>query len=195
MNRNFLPDEKGRKVLRIEAAWSDVSGDYEDILSGRAKVIPGYRSGMVLRGVIEQRLQKQIADELSQRAAQRLTREALRKTGMEAAGRVEISDIECGKGQPFRFTVRFWPRPEIELPDLCSFALTEDDPDLRDAGPQQRLEQAGFAVPDEPMQAGLGEDGGKKSDPSSAAGNRVRLMLKQISRQEGSEVSGADGER
>ena len=133
MNVDFLPDDKGRKVFKIEAAWSDVSADYEDILSGHAKVIPGFRSGMVLRGAIEQRLQKQIVDDLSQRAAQRLAKEALRESGVEAAGRFEISDVECGKGQPFRFTVRFWTRPEIDLPDLCSFALSEDGQDPLDA--------------------------------------------------------------
>ncbi len=175
MNVRFLPDNRGRKVLHVEAAWSDVSADYEDILSGHAKVpIPGFRSGMMPRGVIEQRLQRQIVDDFSQRAAKRLTREVLRKTGMEAAGRVEISNIECGKGQPFRFTVRFWPRPAIELPDLCSCALSGDDP----------------------VRAGFGDEGDNKgSDPSNAAEDRIRLMLKQITRQEGSEVSGADGER
>ncbi len=175
MNIHFLPDNRGQKVLHVEAAWSDVSADYEDILSGHAKVpIPGFRSGMMPRGVIEQRLQKQIVDDLSQRAARRLARKALGESGVEAAGRVEISDIECGKGQPFRFTVRFWPRPAIELPDLCSFALSGDDP----------------------VQAGPGDDGGSKDgEPGTSAENRIRRMLKQIARQEGSEVAGADGER
>src|SRR5512143_949517 len=197
MNVNFLPDDRGRKVLRIEASWCDVSADYEEILSGYARVpVPGFRFGMVPRGVIEQRLQKQIVNDLSQRAAQRLAREALRESGVQAAGRIEVSDIQCGKGQPFRFTVRFWSRPEIKLPDLSSFALSADGVAPRDAESQQLMDQRNFAVPDNPVQAGPGDDDdGKHSDPSNAAENRIRLLLKQIARQEGSEVSGADGER
>ena len=103
-----LDDEKGRKVLQVKAGWNQIAADYDDIVSEYADIhMPGFRPGKVPRRVIEQRLQKQIIDDLSHRAAQRLGREALRETGEECAGPMEIGDIDCGKGKPFQFTVRY----------------------------------------------------------------------------------------
>ena len=197
-----LDDDGGRKVLQVAADWAELATDYEDIVSECARVrIPGFRPGKVPRSVIEQRLQKQILDDLSNRAVQRLGREALRETGGESLGPIEIADIEGGKGRPFQFTVRFWPMPEIDLPDLGSLYIREDGSDPRDMISHRLLEMVSFTVPDELVRAELESDGSSivthEDAEWKAATDRVRLMLilKKIAGKEGIEVTEADVER
>lgn len=196
-----IDSEDGYHPMRVEAAWEEIAADYDDIVSAYAKVrVPGFRPGKVPRSMIEQRLQKQILDDLSHRAAQRLSREALLDAGVKPMGPIEIGDIECGKGKPFRFIARFWPIPEIELPDLESLAIGDDVSDPRDVISRRLLELMNFAVPDELVRAELGadeNDRGKESIAWKAATDRVRLMLilKTIAAKEGIEVSEADVEQ
>jgi FKBP-type peptidyl-prolyl cis-trans isomerase (trigger factor) len=195
-------DDNGKKTLSVEADWAELATDYDDIVSEYANVpIPGFRLGKVPRSVIEQRLQKQILDDLSHRAAQRLGREAVRETGAESLGPTEIGDIEGGKGKPFQFTARFWPMPEIALPDLGLLVVQEDGSDPRDMISHRLLEMVSFTVPDELVRAELELDGSSifthENAEWKAAEDRVRLMLilKRIAGKEGIEVTEADVER
>jgi FKBP-type peptidyl-prolyl cis-trans isomerase (trigger factor) len=201
MISHFLADTDSKNALQVEAAWSEVAAGYDDIVSAYSQVqIPGFRQGKVPRSVIEQRFQKEIVEDLSHRAAQLLGREALRESGVEPLGPIEISDIECGKGKPFRFTARFRPMPEITLPDLGSLAGGNDNLDPRDRISQRLLEQVTFGVPEELVRAEAGDDGGNNAKGSTAwkaASDRVRLMLilKKIAAREGIDVSQEDVER
>ena len=202
MNIMHVDDDGGRKVLRVEADWAEVAVDYDDIVSEYAQVrVPGFRPDKVPRSVIEQRFQKQILDDLSHRAAQRFGREALREIGVESLGPIEIGDIECGKGKPFQFTARFWPMPEIELPDLRSLHIQEDASDPRDMISQRLLEMVKFTVPDELVKAELESDGSAivthENAEWKAATDRVRLMLilKRLAGKEGIDVTEADVEQ
>jgi FKBP-type peptidyl-prolyl cis-trans isomerase (trigger factor) len=49
-----------------------------------------------------------------------LCRQTLEEAGMEVTGPVEVSEIEWERGQNFRFTARFFPLPEFDLPDYRS---------------------------------------------------------------------------
>jgi FKBP-type peptidyl-prolyl cis-trans isomerase (trigger factor) len=194
-----LPDDNGKKVLRAEADWTEIASDYDDIIASYSPVqIPGFRPGRVPRAVIEKRFRQEIVNELEQRTAQRLGREVLSASGAEAMGPIEINDIECGKGKPFRFTARFWLMPEITLPDLGSLALGDDGLDPRDRISQRLLEQVSFDVPDELVEAEAGDDGtnAKGCAAWEAASDRLRLMLilKRIAAREGIEVSPKDVE-
>jgi FKBP-type peptidyl-prolyl cis-trans isomerase (trigger factor) len=194
-----LDDDNGRKTLMVKADWAEVAADYEDIMSEYARVrVPGFRVGKVPRSVIEQRFQKQILDDLSQKAAQRLGREAIRETGIEALGPVQAEAIECVKDKPFRFQVRFHPMPEIALPDIGSLKKDDDSIDARDWISRRLLDLVHFEFPDELVKNELALDGIAGGDLRSpewkAAEERVRLMLilKKIARQEGIEVDETD---
>ena len=201
MKSNFLADNDGKKVLHVEVPWAELAADYDDIVSAYARVqVPGFRPGKVPRGVIEQRLQKQILEDLAERAAHRLGRGALREASAEPLGPLEIGDIECAKGKPFRFFARFWPMPDLALPDPGSLAAPDDGTDPRDRISQRLLELVPFTVPDDVVRAELGDDdrdAGRGSAAWNAACDRVRLMiiLKRLARQEGIEVSEADVEQ
>ncbi len=196
-----LDDENGCRRLAVEADWSAIAADYDDIIAAYSRVqIPGFRSGKVPRSVIEQRLQKQILKDLSRQAALRLGRDAVRESGVESLGAIEISGIECARGTRFRFTARFRPVPEIEVPDLGSLTVRDESSDPKDRISRRLLELIRFDVPAEAVQAELGNDGGTADSSSAAwkaAQDRVRLILilKKIARQEGIEVDEADVER
>lgn len=193
-----LDDESGRKVLQVEAAWSEISADYDNIVAAYARVqIPGFRPGRVPRSVIEQRLQKEIFGELSYRAAQRICGEALRESGTAFMGPIEIRDIECAKEEPFRFFARFWPMPEIALPGPDALAVRDDGSDLRDQVSHRLLELVTFTVPDDVVRAELDENEDERDQAAwKAASDRVRLMLilRRIAYREGIEISERDVE-
>ncbi len=197
-----LNDDGGRKVLQAEADWPGLAADYDDIVAAYASVrVPGFRPGKVPRVTIEQRFQKQILEELSQRAAQRLGREVLREIGAEALGPIEITVIGCERGKSFRFTARYYPMPEIAVPDLRSITSSEDDSDPRDTISHQLLDMVDFAVPDELVRTEL-ESAPNGIDPHESAEwktamDRVRLLLilKKIAVKEGITISEMDVEQ
>jgi trigger factor len=92
----------GYHRISVEADWSELSDEYESIVTEYAKApVPGYRPGKAPKTIIEKRFQKEIIGNLSQRSAQRIGREAIREAGIEALGPVEAEEIECAKGQCF----------------------------------------------------------------------------------------------
>lgn len=198
MKTTRLMDESGYSRFAVEAEWSELAADYEDIMSAYSNVrVPGFRPGKVPRSVIEGRLQKQILEDFSQRVAQRLGKDVLRQANIETIGPVELRDIECGKGKPLKFIVCFLPMPEIELPDLTALYKPQDGSDPRDLISQRLLELVSFNVPDELVRAELGgEDSNDEKGNAlwNAASDRVRLMLilKKIAIREGIEVSESD---
>lgn len=188
--------------MNVEADWSELAADYDDLVSGYAKVsVPGFRPGKVLLAVIEKRFRKEIIDDLSRRAAQRLCREAVREAGVESLGLMETTDIECEKGKPFLFNARYHPMPKIDLPDLSSLKIDSSGTDPLDQISLRLLELVRFDIPDVMVKDELALDGFDRGVPGStewkAASDRLKLMLilKQIARQEGVEVDETDVEQ
>ena len=194
-----LDNNNGFHCLTIEAEWFELSADYNDIVIGYEKArVPGFRPGKVPPYVIEKRFHKEIMDDLSHRAAQRLGREAVREARLEVLGPAEAEEIECAKDQIFRARVRFHLMPDIDLPDLNTLLNGESDKDPRDRISLRLLELVSFDIPDVMVKDELALDGVDDLEPGSAewegARNRIRLMviLKQIAKQEGVEVDEMD---
>jgi len=192
-------DNNGYQVLNIEADWSELVADFDDIVSGYEKVrLPGFRPGKVPRSVIEKKFKKEIIDDLSQRAIQRLGLQALCEAGIETLGPMEAQEIECEKDEPFRFQVRFHPIPEITLPALNDINIDHESTDPRDLISIKLLELIPFEIPDDLVRDELAFEGIAASEPGSkdwkAASDRIRLMLilKKIARHEGIEVDERD---
>jgi FKBP-type peptidyl-prolyl cis-trans isomerase (trigger factor) len=193
----------GYRQMRVEAPWEEIAPDYHDILEDfRGVAVPGFRPGKAPRQVLEVRFKREIVDHLSRRGAGRLCRLALAEAGVQAAGPVEVSEVEWERGQTFRFTARFFPLPEFDLPDYRSWGagiLEADDPpgelSLR------LLERVDFSVPVDLVQGELAFEGQADGEPGSeawqAAARRVKLMLilKRLAREEGIEVEDADVEQ
>ncbi|MCK5845719.1 MAG: hypothetical protein KAG97_13485 [Victivallales bacterium] len=182
--------------LSVEAEWSELSVDYDELLSEYRKLsLPGFRAGKAPLALIEKRFAKEIFEDLSQRAAQRFGREAIRETDTEVWGPAEIENITCKKGEVFRAELRFIPLPEIELPDF-QYLENKD----RDQISITLLEQMQLDVPARLVVDELEVDGLEASAPDgaewSAAADRLKLMLilKQIAKRDGIEIDERDVE-
>lgn len=193
--------EGGYRLLRVQVPWEEVAPDYDDILRDFARrPLSGFRPGKAPRALLEQRWRREIAEQLQQRGAQRWGPLALQEAQAEATGPVEASEIQWEKGQSFRFTVRFFPVPEFELPDYRAIALPETAADPQGELSHHLLAVTSLALPEELVRRELAFDGQAKADPESdiwqAAARRVKLMLilKRIAREEGIEVEDADVE-
>jgi FKBP-type peptidyl-prolyl cis-trans isomerase (trigger factor) len=134
--------------------------------------------------------------------SQRLGRLALQEAEVEAAGPVEVSEVEWEKGQPLRLVAHFFPLPEFELPDYQ--ALQPKEKPMADPQGElslRLLERVRFAVPDELVRSELAFEGLSECQPASAAwqaaAQRVRLVLilKRIALKEGIEVEESDVQR
>jgi FKBP-type peptidyl-prolyl cis-trans isomerase (trigger factor) len=199
----MIPQEDGFCRLRVQVPWEKIAADYDDILNDYKRLpLPGFRPGKAPRHVVEQRFRREIAEELTRRSAPRLGRLALEQAQAEAAGPVEVSEVEWERGQTFRFTVRFFPAPEFELPDYRSLTpLDLEGEDPHGELSHRLLELVDLVVPEEMVRGELAFEGQPDSEPESevwqAAARRVKLMLilKRIAREEGIEVEEADVEQ
>lgn len=197
-----LEDENGYRRLQVEAPWPELAADYGDLVAQYARLpLPGFRVGKAPRGVVEQRFRAAILEDLANRTAQRLGREALREAGVEALGSVEAAEVACEKDRPFRAVVRYLPMPEFRLPPLAGLAGVDDGTDPRDRISRRLLELAPFEVPGDLVRRELLADGVEESPAGSeawgAAAERIRLLviLKRIAREEGIGVDDRDVER
>lgn len=193
MNRKQLENQYEFHRLSVEAEWSELISDYNDLVSGYRKLsIPGFRLGKAPQALVANRFAKEIFEDLSQRSAQRFGREAIREAGIEAWGRVEMENVVCEKGERFFAELRFIPLPEIKLPDFQT--LENKD---RDQISLALLEKIQLKVPDRLVADELALDGIDSHSDSpgwAVAADRVKLLviLKQIARQEGIEVDEKD---
>ncbi len=189
----------GYDRLQLEVDWAELAADYVDMVDKHVRIkLPGFRSGKVPRSVIEQRFQAEISSALSHRAAQRFGLQALREAGIRVLGPLEAEETDCVKGRPFRALLRFFPMPQITLPDLGTLGEPESGVDLRDQISLLLLELISFDLPEQLVKAELDRSETDESEPGSAdwqaASDRLRLMLilKQIARKEGITVDAAD---
>ncbi|HTR67997.1 MAG TPA: trigger factor [Terriglobales bacterium] len=188
----------GYQRLRVEADWSELAVDYDDMVNRHARIsLPGFRAGKTPRSVIEQRFHGEIIAALSHRAARRFGLQAVREAGMAILGPAEAEEVVCVKGRPFRALLRFSPLPQIDLPDLGTLGSAAAGNDPRDHISLRLLELVSFDLPQRLIREELGREG-SDAEPGSAgwqaAGDRLRLMLilRQIARQEGISVDGTD---
>jgi FKBP-type peptidyl-prolyl cis-trans isomerase (trigger factor) len=195
--------EDGYRHVQVEAPWEEIAPDYHDILEDfKGMAVPGFRPGKAPRQVLEARFKREISEHLTRRVAHRLCRLALVEAGLEAVTPVEVSEVEWEKDQSFRFTARFFPLPEFDLPDYRSWGsgiVQADDPQGELS--LRLLEAVDFPLPDELVQGELAFDGQVDGEPGSAAwqvaARRVKLMLilKRLAREEGIEIDDADLEQ
>jgi FKBP-type peptidyl-prolyl cis-trans isomerase (trigger factor) len=203
MKWEMVPQEDGLRRLQVQVPWEEIAPDYDDILKDYIRLpLPGFRPGKAPRQVVELRFRREIAEELTRRSASRLGRLALEQAQAEATGPVEVSEVEWKRGQTFRFTVRFFPVPEFELPDYRSLGpIDQEGEDPHGELSHRLLELVDLVVPEEMVRAELAFEGQPDGEPGSelwqAAARRVKLMLilKRLARQEGIEVEDADVEQ
>ena len=188
--------------MRIEASWDEVKDDYADVVKESAEIgVPGFRKGKAPLSVVEQRYAQDIMEEVKNRCARRLWREALDENDLGTVGIAEISGMELVKGEGFTCRVEFGVVPEFELPSCADINLSRDADEgaLRDEISRYLLENTQFDLPavfidEEIASDGISEDDPTYQDRRAAAEARVKLMiiLKRIAREDGIEVDERD---
>jgi len=190
------------RTMLVEASWDEVKDDYGDVVKGLARVnVPGFRPGKAPRAIIEQRFATDILEEVRDRCARRLGRQAMDENEISMVGIAEVSDMEFLKGKGYTFKVEFDVIPEFTLPAYSGLSLSKDaDQDaLRDEISRFLLENTQLELPSSFVDGEMEGEGVGEGDPGyeearEAAEARVKLMiiLKRIARDDGIEVDDRD---
>ncbi|HRW17808.1 MAG TPA: trigger factor [Dermatophilaceae bacterium] len=110
---------------------------------GQQIQVPGFRRGKVPARVIDQRvgrgavLQEAVNDALPNLYGQALAEHDIRPLGQPE---VDVTEVPVDEQTPLRFTAEVDRRPEIELPDYSSVAVTVDAVEVTDADVDERLQ-------------------------------------------------------
>ncbi len=120
----------------IEAAYKTIGAQVQ---------VPGFRKGKVPSRIIDQRvgrgavLQEAINEALPSFYQQAVTENSVRVLGRPEVDISEVPDPTATGGE-LKFTAEVDVRPELEVPDLTTLAVTVDDVEVTDADVDERLD-------------------------------------------------------
>lgn len=132
-----------RVRLAIEVPFAELESSlkkaYREI--GAQVTVPGFRPGKVPAAVIDQRIGRgAVLNEAVQDAIPAQLVAAVREHDVRSLGRPEVSVTEFSDGQPLRFTAELDVRPEVELPDLSTIAVTVDAVTVAESDVDEQVE-------------------------------------------------------
>jgi trigger factor len=108
----------------VQRAYKKVAGQVR---------IPGFRPGKAPARIIDQRVGRGVVlEEAMQDAVPRAYADAVEETGAKVIGQPEIEVTKLDDGDLLAFTAEVDVRPEFELPDIDSIAVTVDSTDVTD---------------------------------------------------------------
>jgi FKBP-type peptidyl-prolyl cis-trans isomerase (trigger factor) len=192
----------GRKKASIEAGWTEVEPDYEDLLSEYGKLpVPGFRPGKAPRSMVEKHFLDPLLDDTAARCVRRISRAALKSKGITTTGPVSITEISIVREKQVSFVAEFIELPVFDLPDYSSIPLKAgSDGEMRDSISLFLLENTDLDVPDGMVKQELSFDDLEDADPGdddwSGALSRVKLLLilGAVARRNGIEIDDRDVE-
>jgi trigger factor len=136
-----------RVKLSVEVPYEELrpSIDAAYATIGQQVQVPGFRRGKVPARIIDQRvgrgavLQEAINEALPKLYQQAVTDNSVRVLGRPEVEVNEVPDPEATDGE-LKFTAEVDVRPDLELPELSSVAVTVDDVEVADEEVQERLD-------------------------------------------------------
>ncbi len=132
-----------RVRLAIEVPFEELKPSLDSAYKriGSSVKVPGFRPGKVPNRVIDQRVGRAaILEEAVNDALPRLYTDAVRENEVKALGQPDIDVTNLDDNVSLSFTAEVDVRPEIELPELSSIAVTVDDVEVTDADVDEQLE-------------------------------------------------------
>jgi len=117
----------------VDAAYKTISQQVQ---------IPGFRKGKVPPRIIDQRIGRgAVLEEAVNHALPRFYAQAVENSDVRPLGQpeVEVTDVPEGTTGDLRFTAEVDVRPQIDLPDLDSLAVTVDDVEVTDQDVEERV--------------------------------------------------------
>lgn len=124
-----------RVRLQVEVPFAELEPNLKKAYRAVAQQvnIPGFRKGKVPAAVIDQRIGRgAVLNEAVQEVVPQQLVAALQEHEVRSMGRPEVADLEFDDGAPLTFTAEVDVRPEINLPDLASIAVTVDEIQVTD---------------------------------------------------------------
>jgi trigger factor len=133
-----------RVRINVEVPFDELKPDFDRAYKKIAQQVrvPGFRPGKVPARIIEARLGRGVVlEEVVNGAVPTKYTEAVTSAeDLTPIGRPDIEVTEIADGDKVAFTAEVDVRPQIELPDLGSLAVSVDDVELTDADVDEQLE-------------------------------------------------------
>jgi trigger factor len=174
-----------RVRLAVEVPFEELKPSLDSAYKkiGSSVKVPGFRPGKVPNRVIDQRVGRAaVLEEAVNDALPRMYTDAVRENEIKALGQPEIDVTNLDDNVSLSFTAEVDIRPEIEVPDLSTLAVTVDDIEVTDADVDEQLDE---------LRARFGTLTGV--DRAVESGDFVALDLKAVVKGEEIEGGSANG--
>ena len=165
----------------VDAAYKTISQQVQ---------VPGFRKGKVPPRIIDQRIGRgAVLEEAVNHALPRFYAQAVEESDVRPLGQpqVEVTDVPEGTTGDLKFTAEVDVRPQIDLPDLDSLAVTVDDVEVTDEDVDERVkslqERFGTLLP---VERPAGDGDFVTLDLAATVGDEEVDAVKGISYQVGS---------
>jgi trigger factor len=133
-----------RVRINVEVPFDELKPDFDRAYKKIAQQVrvPGFRPGKVPARVIDLRLGRSVVlDEVVNAAVPAKYSEAITTSeDLTPIGRPDIEVTELADGEKLAFKAEVDVRPQIDLPDLSSLAVSVDDVEVSDEDVQEQLE-------------------------------------------------------
>jgi trigger factor len=133
-----------RVRINVEVPFDELKPDFDRAYKKIAQQVrvPGFRPGKVPARIIDARLGRGVVlEEVVNGAVPAKYSEAVTSAEeVSPIGRPDIEVTEIADGEKLAFTAEVDVRPQIELPDLSSIAVTVDDVQVSDADVDEQLQ-------------------------------------------------------
>jgi trigger factor len=116
-----------RKDLTIEIAADVVKAEYDKVYEalGRQLKMPGFRPGRIPRGVINQRFEKEIREQVVNSLLPHALEHAMNDRGLHLFAEPKLTELSVTEGQPLKATMSLEVMPEFELKEYKGLKATK----------------------------------------------------------------------
>ena len=133
-----------RKNVEVEVPADAVTREFTKVTAefARHAKIPGFREGKIPVGVVRNRFQKEIQDEVVQRLLPQFFHEAVSDKGLETVGDPQLKRVDpLIDGAPLKFEAEFEIKPSFELKEYRGLEATEQDSSVGEADLEKMIDR------------------------------------------------------
>jgi len=151
-----------KKDLTVEVAAEEVKKEYEKAYDAYVRYVkvPGFRPGRVPRGVVKQRFNKEVKEEVIGQLLPHALQHAVVDHKLRIIGDPQIDDVSVAEGEPLKFKATIEVLPEFELQEYKGLKAVKHVTPVKDEDVDKVIERwrenaAEFVpVEDRPSQTG-----------------------------------------
>jgi len=133
-----------RVRLAVEVPFDELKPSLDSAYKkiGSSVRVPGFRPGKVPNRIIDQRVGRAaVLEEAVNDALPGIYTNAVRENGIKALGQPEIDVTHLDDNVALAFTAEVDVRPEIEVPELSTLAVSVDDVEVTDADVDEQVDE------------------------------------------------------